>query len=318
MDTWAFSQSFTAQFQTMRSELETQITAVKSASSSSANDVQQLSVLLAKAAKALADATGSLPSYDQKQYELQLKSFEKSIEELRVSTAPKSKFAFKRKQPQNSSSTPPPTSSKNAAQAADAPLSSSSTMSSSNLVLFSHSYKYLTRHSLPEHPQQTDLSVSDLDHCIVDLLPASDGETPIVISALHARNLSNCIILLPSIEGSALLHDLSQCIIVLGSHQFRMHSSKQIDVFLSISSNPIIEDCNAIRFAQYPKALLSPEAQNKESPDYAVQDFSHIRPTPSPHFAFMNDESKESIEQWIVKARQDPTSVDRLRDVLPH
>lgn len=142
-----------------------------------------------------------------------MKSFEKAIEDLRTSSAPKSKFAFKRK-PQTSSSANPVVSAK----AVDPPAASASP--SSNLVLSSHSHKYLTRDSLPEHPQQTDLSLSDLDHCIVDLIPASaNGQDQLIISALHARNLSHCVILLPLIEGSALLHDISHCMIVLGCHQ---------------------------------------------------------------------------------------------------
>lgn len=37
-----------------------------------------------------------------------------------------------------------------------------------------------------------------------------------------------------------------------------MHSSTKIDVLLAISSNPIIEDCKAIRFAEYPDLFKTP------------------------------------------------------------
>lgn len=150
-------------------------------------------------------------------------------------------------------------------------------------MLSAQSHKYITRAELPEHAQQTDLSLSDLDNCIVDLLPPGDGaEAHLTISALHARNLSNCVLLLPAVAGSALLHDLARCTIVLGCHQvgsmfiictgclltprvlqFRMHSSKQIDIFLDIASNPIIEDCNSIRFSQYPDRFKLP-AESKQ------------------------------------------------------
>ncbi|KDR74954.1 hypothetical protein GALMADRAFT_569936 [Galerina marginata CBS 339.88] len=97
-----------------------------------------------------------------------------------------------------------------------------------------------------------------------------------------------------------------------------MHSSKQTDVFLSISSNPIIEDCNTIRFAQYPipfrTALLDDQ---KESPPFTVQDFSHIRPTPSPHFSMMGDADKNDIEHWLGRARDDPTYTSELPKLLP-
>ncbi|KAF8958938.1 tubulin binding cofactor C-domain-containing protein [Flammula alnicola] len=254
---WSFLQTFTPQFQAMRSELESRIEAAKAVPSPPPDVLQELTLLLGKATKALADATGSIPTYDQKQYEIQMKGLEKSIVELRASNAPKSRFAFKRKPQAPTAPTAPPTeaSTKDTPVVNPAPSPSST---SSNLSLSSHSHKYLTRSDLPDHPQQTDLSVSDLDNCIVDLLPSITngglGEY-MIISALHARNLTNCVLLLPAIEGSALLHDLTRCVIVLGSHQFRMHSSKKIDVLLSISSNPIIEDCDGIRFTQYPTAF---------------------------------------------------------------
>lgn len=38
-----------------------------------------------------------------------------------------------------------------------------------------------------------------------------------------------------------------------------MHASIKVDVFLSIVSNPIVEDCHGIRFTSYPQTLLAPE-----------------------------------------------------------
>lgn len=91
MDTasWTFSHSFTPQFQAMRSglpqtlicflhviwiilgqlDLESRIDAAKALDSPHQEMIQELSVLLAKITKSLADATGSIPSYDQKQFE---------------------------------------------------------------------------------------------------------------------------------------------------------------------------------------------------------------------------------------------------------
>ncbi|KAF8153247.1 tubulin binding cofactor C-domain-containing protein [Crassisporium funariophilum] len=317
---WAFSVSFTPQFQAMRSDLESRIIAAKSPLP---DVVQELSVLLAKMTKALADATGSIPSYDQKQYELQLKDLGKSIEALRVSNVPKTKFAFKRKAqaapvPQ-SSALPTSQTSKEAITSHPIPEPSSA---SSNLSLSSHRNKYLTRSSLPEHPEHSDLSISDLDSCIVNLLPATSTtdtatgkDTHLKISALHARNLTNCVLLLPSIDGSALLYDLSHCVIVLGCHQFRMHSSKKTDIFLSISSNPIIEDCHDIRFTQYPDTLNT--ALGTIEPPFSVQDFSHIRPTASPNFSVMTDEARVDAERWLISARDRPSLMSELSSILP-
>jgi hypothetical protein len=95
-------------------ELETQIEAARIRTPVSPDLLQELSISLAKLTKALGDATGLIPGYDQKQYEnvrlvslwsdvsfivsQQLKVLEQSIESLR-SSVPKPKFSFKRKQP---------------------------------------------------------------------------------------------------------------------------------------------------------------------------------------------------------------------------
>ena len=160
---------------------------------------------------------------------------------LRVSNAPKSKFAFRRRpaaavaatnfeSPSSEPSSPPPLQTQNAPP---------SSAASTHLSLSSHSHRYLTRGDLPSHPAQSDLSISDLDHCIVNLLPSASSsgsgiDTPLIISALHARNLSDCVVLLPNVDGSALIHDLERCVVVLGCHQVRFELVKPL-CFSSLS-----------------------------------------------------------------------------------
>ena len=159
---------------------------------------------------------------------------------------PKSKFAFKRRsavgaaatnlesppsEPSSTQTPPPPLQTQNAPP---------SSAASTHLSLSSHSHRYLTREDLPSHPAQSDLSISDLDHCIVNLLPSASSsgsgiDTPLIISALHARNLSDCVVLLPGVDGSALIHDLERCVVVLGCHQVRFKLFKPLCFFVSLS-----------------------------------------------------------------------------------
>lgn len=64
---------------------------------------------------------------------------------------------------------------------------------------------------------RSELSLIDLDGCVLNLIEAKQHE----ISALHLRNVKNTILLLPSLEGSIILHDLSNCVIVVRCHQVR-------------------------------------------------------------------------------------------------
>ncbi|KAJ7075112.1 tubulin binding cofactor C-domain-containing protein [Mycena belliarum] len=308
--TWSFSQTFASEFQTSRAELESRVDLVKAPITADA--LNTLSSDLAKLTKTLADATGSVPSYDQRQYELQLKSLEKSLENLRASL-PKSKFAFKRKAPAASSSIPPSPVPRAVPDAASQQqLSSIST----NPTLSSHSFRYLSRDSLPSASQASDLTISDLNSCIVNLLPAIDGKPlaeggALEISALHIRNLTDTILLLPVIRGSVLLHDLRRCILVVGCHQFRMHTSTDVDVYLSIPSTPIIEHCSRIRFTSYPTALSPKETYSNF---FSVQDFSHIKATPSPNWSAMPTDAL--VRRWPVSTISSEKELTDILDTL--
>jgi len=310
---WAFSHSFIPQFQAMRSDLESRVDAAKALDLPPQELIHELSALLAKMAKSLADATGSIPSYDQKQFEIQLKSLEQAVESLRASNIPKTKFAFKRKpQPQSQVSQPGSTISKESSVSSLLPASS---ITSSNLSLSLQTSAYLTISSLPTQPQQSDLTLSDLNNCIVNLLPSSSEGYSLKISALHARNLTQCVVLLPSIDGSALLENISGCIMILGCHQFRMHSSTRVDIFLSVTSNPIIETCSKIRFSQYPNNFVIPNPEGLTP--FSVQDFSHIRSTRSPNFSIMSDEDRDNIVHWLATSRENPSHLSDLSTILP-
>ncbi|PIL29097.1 hypothetical protein GSI_09145 [Ganoderma sinense ZZ0214-1] len=201
----------------------------------------------------------------------------------------------------------------------------------SGLSISGHSRRYLSLSFASPLSSASDLSISDLDRCIVNLIPSSanpDYPQGLAFTALHVRNLNNTILVLPVITGSALLHDMKNCVIALGSRQFRIHTSSNVDVYITISSNPIIEHCSAMRFTAYPAVLrrsaslatptltesIEPEAQSGDGYP-AVQDFSHIRATPSPNWSALPLDTAISDGQWPLSAVSGVEGV--LRDLLP-
>lgn len=153
----------------------------------------------------------------------QLKGLQTALLDLQAASKPRSKFTFKRN-PQEAA----PLAS-NEEKVDNLPLLlSTSSVPTTNLTLSSRSFEYLTFDAFPQSSLQHDLTISDLDHCIVNLIPQSpqsnalgDGSprARLDISALHVHNLTNTILLLPSIDGSVLFHSLSQCILVVGCRQ---------------------------------------------------------------------------------------------------
>ena len=188
---------------------------------------------------------------------------------------PRSKFAFKRKVKPAASLVQTPFTESTPNDIAAAPVIV-------GWILSRQKGRYLTSELLPAISSST-LTLSDIDGCIVNLLSRntqdmhpsfieghSDPATNIL--AVHIRNIVDSILLLPAVKGSILLQGLKRCVVVASCHQvrlhhqypvrlnnrsfqFRMHNSTNIDVYLSISSNPTIEQCSNIRFAEYPKTF---------------------------------------------------------------
>jgi len=84
--------------------------------------------------------------------------------------------------------------------------------------------------------------------------PQTASHTP-VSPSIASKKVSSSV---PSRRTSPH-HRVEHSAIVVSCRQFRMHSCVDVDVYLSCSSNPIIEDCSRIRFGRIPKAYVSGE-----------------------------------------------------------
>ena len=150
---------------------------------------------------------------------------EQTLEETRSASLPKTKFTFKRK------TNKPPLS------AAPTPLPSSSSASelgkrdglpgtSDFHKLSSRSHCRLSLLSIPTFggagPPLSSLTISDLDHCIVDLRATAETvsrQDQSGLTALHIRDLKETVLVLPNVKGSVLLHNLHRCTVIVACHQ---------------------------------------------------------------------------------------------------
>ena len=120
-----------------------------------------------------------------------------------------------------------------------------------------------------------------------------------------------------------------------------MHNSLDVDVYLSIPSNAVIEHCSHIRFAAYPMDLSAQASDGKSdgkvcilpyfayrffyqhittnfqaSNHISIQDFSHIRSTPSPHWTILAN--GERIQEWPLSVIEGKEQLDNmLQSLLP-
>lgn len=141
------------------------------------------------------------------------------------------------------------------------------------------------------------VSITSLDRCIVDMsIPTANGKP---YASLTAKGVQESLLICGQVNGPAHITGVERSVIVVSCRQFRMHNCSNVDVYLSCSSNPIIEDCSNIRFGRIPKAY----ALNHDRPDHEdrwsqVEDFKWIKPEPSPNWSLLDHNDAVPEEVW--------------------
>ncbi|GLI76856.1 hypothetical protein PoHVEF18_005134 [Penicillium ochrochloron] len=140
-------------------------------------------------------------------------------------------------------------------------------------------------------------SITALRHCIVDMsIPTADGKP---YASLTVKNIEESLLICGQVNGPAHITGMDHSVIVVSCRQFRMHNCKDVDVYLSCSSNPIIEDCSNIRFTRIPKAYaLDHDRLDHEDRWSQVEDFKWIKPEPSPNWSLLDASDAVPEEVW--------------------
>jgi hypothetical protein len=152
-----------------------------------------------------------------------VKDLERKHETLRSSSASKSRFAFKRKSGAASTGGTAQ-SSPAAARQGSIQVTGSAASTSASLSIASRSGVLVTSDDVPDAGTavSSELTIRDLDGCLVDLRAASRSEAVDKrpsLSAVHVRNVKNTVLLLPDLQSSILLHDVENCLIAINCQQ---------------------------------------------------------------------------------------------------
>lgn len=140
-------------------------------------------------------------------------------------------------------------------------------------------------------------SITSLRHCVVDMsIPTANGKP---YASLTVKNVKESLLICGQVNGPAHITGVEHSVIVVSCRQFRMHNCTDVDVYLSCSSNPIIEDCSNVRFGRIPKAY----ALDHDRPDHQdrwneVEDFKWIKPEPSPNWSLLDPSDAVPEEVW--------------------
>ncbi|KAG9319825.1 hypothetical protein KVV02_007227 [Mortierella alpina] len=267
--------------------------------------------------KTLTEKISILPPYDARICVEAIKSMSEQLNQTRTKLIPKAKFSFKSRKTAGSSSpsssAPSPTHSPAMTPKPTGSPKPTSFVDETQFMRFedrSGEYLFIGSLVLPQ-PTDTeggitakDVALTNLTDCTVNLVHN------IPLGAIHIKNLKRCTLVIPPVSGSILLHDCEGCTLVGACHQSRMHTSKDMDIYLHVTSEPIIEDCTEMRFAPYGQILPSEQlerlfqaAQLNPARNFfdRVKDFNWLRQQQSPNWRLLDpSEIKPEIASQVL------------------
>ncbi|KAF9119291.1 hypothetical protein BGW39_000395 [Mortierella sp. 14UC] len=239
-----------------------------------------------------------------------IKAMSEKLAQLRVRLVPKAKFSFKSRK--TAGATPSPTSTSKPA-ASPKPMASTPIIDQSQFLKFEDrtgEHLFIGSLSMPESGSGTakDVALTNLTDCTINLVH------DIPLGAIHVKNLKRCTLVFPPVSGSILLHDCEGCTLVGACHQSRMHTSTNMNIYIHVTSEPIIEDCTDMRFAPYGQILPTVEldrlfeiAQLNQSVNLydKVKDFNWLRQQQSPNWRLLEESElkPELVAQVLCKDR---------------
>jgi hypothetical protein len=97
-------------------------------------------------------------------------------------------------------------------------------------------------------------TVSNIRRSVIHLSSPAASSGP--FATLTLKNIKDSLIVCGQISGPTHITGVENSVLVTACRQFRMHGSKDVDVYLHCSSRPIIEDCQGIRFAPLPSTYV--------------------------------------------------------------
>ena len=142
-----------------------------------------------------------------------------------------------------------------------------------------------------------DVAIENLTQCEIFLKG--------IPSSLQIKNLHACILIVGPCSRSILIDQCTQCEFALACQQLRIHTSHECDFYVHITAQPIIEDCQQLRFAPYNVEYKQKNEHISQSglnwtKDYwnDVRDFNHlIVGMPSPNWQIIEEEERK---EWSL------------------
>ncbi|RZC40374.1 TBCC domain containing protein [Asbolus verrucosus] len=186
--------------------------------------------------KYVASSNIFLRSYDIKKCQESLQELTVKSKELEDELLPKRKFGFKNK------TKPNPQKKKQPNSKDEVDFHSKSAVTTKYLCGFTNK----TGETLVMSGNdiyKKDVTAENLNNCKIKFLGCP--------STLHLNHLKDCYVFSGPVSTSIFADNCSNCTLVIACQQLRLHSSKNVNIYLHVTSRAIMEDCHDIFLAPY-------------------------------------------------------------------
>ncbi|KAL9048554.1 MAG: hypothetical protein Q9162_007661 [Coniocarpon cinnabarinum] len=288
---------------------------------------------IARLSQEVNDALPNLPAHDQRTYADSVKALKERLDDVRATAQPKPKFSFKsrpkndsalslrdaaeldkqkRVQRENEQAAATAEASPRAETSkaednedgdqypaledmrAAASIRKPSFSKSESVKLSNHSDLHIILPTSASHAMTSGL-LSKLRHCIVDMSVPTTHDRP--FAGLSLKSIERSLVICGQVSGAVHVTGLKATVLVVSSHQFRMHECQNCDVYLMCSSKPIVDDCKAVRFAPLPACYARVDVTTENKWDQ-VEDFKWLRSEPSPNWEVLPESQRVEARTW--------------------
>ncbi|CAO3686799.1 unnamed protein product [Umbelopsis ramanniana] len=324
MDSTTASAKFYSEFQFEKDAIQEQLSKSNEIDKTHLN--QHFESLLSRInslERKLTESTAFVPGYDQRQFALALKTLKDNLTAQRSNLTPRTKFSFKSRS-KKAATTTNTKQTKPADVNTIASTNVSSTIEQNTIKFTNVQDSYLTFPHDSDHSMM-DVSISNAKRCIIRLDEKQHG-----VSAVHIKDVEQCVIIAGRVSGSILIYGCKRTIILAECHQFRMHDSTTVKLLISVSSHPIMEDSQDIEIGPYHTQLalsndnaLEHVERPKNYYDH-MEDFNWLKQQESPNWRLMDTSIANKTSQALMqldaptaKEAAANTAFDLYKDLFP-
>ncbi|KAF2814047.1 TBCC-domain-containing protein [Mytilinidion resinicola] len=293
---------------------------------------------IARLSHEVKDASSYIPAYDQRTYAEAIKALNDKLQKTRLAFAPRSKFSFRTAHknpsaislssaaelaaqktlrvsgyPSSPSSTNPssfaPTPLDAASPVDEKPESSLYSNHATNaegeatkapttvIAISNHAHAHIV---LPHSTSHTTTrgTVSNLRRCVADMSTPTSSATGHPFAGLTLKNIKHSLIVCGQVAGATHVTGVENSVVVAATRQFRMHGSKNVDVYLHSASRPIVEECEGVRFAPLPTSYVTDANAESANQWDQIDDFDWLQAEQSPHWSILPLEKRVEERVW--------------------